>query len=205
MSSVISPSPGDQIYQQSLQHLLSDEIVTNINSPTICSSDSADDNTAMYMYTMADNNNELIQNDNVQFRMVNESLPNYNGGYSMNANGILQISDGVLQQSIPTNPNTTEQMLQIQLNMAFKISKLESRIANLDGMVEKILKILSAGGRPVTQNSEVAREPNEERVNVFTKIASIGELDDFEAKLANPQFKNDAVSVFSTFESFFIW
>lgn len=195
MSSIISAPSGDQIYQQSMQDLISDEMVTNIIPRSVCSSDSAN-NTEMYMYRVADND-EVIQNENVQFRIVNESLPNNNGGYSMNGNGMLQISDAVFQQPIPTNLNTTDQMLQIQLNMAYKLSKLESRVANLDGMLEKIFKVLSAGGRPVTQNSEVSKEPNEENcVDAFTKISSIAELDALEIKLANRQFKNASVSVF---------
>lgn len=206
MASVISPSSGDQLFQQSMQHLLNEETVANIVSPTICSSDSADNNTPMYMYTMGDND-ELIQNEHVQFQVVNESLPSNNVGYSMNPNGMLQISDAVLQNPIPTSPNTTDQMLQIQLNMAFKISKLESRMANVVEMVEKIFKILSEGGRPVTQNSEVAKEANgKNSVDVFRKISSIGELDALETKLASPQFKNASVSVFFfTFDAFVIW
>lgn len=128
-------------------------------------------------------------------QVINNVEPSPNiVGYSMNANGMLQISDTVLEQPI-IPPNPSSDMLQIQLNMAFEISKLESKIANLEKMVEQILQIVSAGGagvRIVTQNSGVSNEFVASE-DVFSKIQSIDELNSFEKKLANPQFKNASV------------
>lgn len=106
--------------------------------------------------------------------------------YDVNDNGINQTSDSILQHGI-SKISTLDNMLHIQQNMAFKVSKIESRMTNLEKMVEQILERLSEAN-PV--NTELAIK----KFDSFKKIDTVDDLKEFEKTLENIQFKNSPVS-----------
>lgn len=170
---ISASTPSQKIMQPPSQrlHQLQCSTLSNNNS-----SDPTD-------YTFACNNYVVPGNDQ-QYVLANTQQ----GVYNVNENGMYQSSDSILQHGIAKISNI-DQLLQIQQNMAYKLSKMDSRMSNLEKMVEQILDKLSFAERPV--NSEQSIETFDD----FQIIDSIENLELFEKKLANLQFKNSTVSV----------
>lgn len=92
--------------------------------------------------------------------------------------------------------NATNEMLQLQSKISYKIAIIETRLTAIEGSLESILKVLSNGTRNITENTQTDEiMPVIDSDNEFQLIDSINELNDFEIKLKNPEFRKKSVSI----------
>lgn len=90
--------------------------------------------------------------------------------------------------------NASNEMLQLQSNISFKITKIEKKLTDMEWKLENILKMLSTGTGNITEKSRAAKfMPVIGSDTEFKLIDSISELNDFEKKLKNSDFRKESV------------
>lgn len=121
-------------------------------------------------------------------------------------------TDANIPQSNPIDTknaavNATNKILQLQSKTLKKVSKLETRLTAMEGTLENILKVLSNGTGNITENLlPVDIMPDDMIISdiELKLIDSISELDDFEIKLENSEFRKKSVR-FIRFQWSCIW
>lgn len=161
--------------------------IANNSIPTSTEHSTAEQQQTFY-YTTHGNEAVYTTNENNEVELISS------GGYKLTPSGMLEISDAAFQIPIEPNDSSMTKIHQLLSTMAFRMSKMDSK---LDIMAENFALILKALSTESANDQKIlppveTSEPGT-IITYFKPIDTINDLNEFEQKLKNPLFHKESV------------